>query len=79
MLSKNYFKTLKGKKVTFKVVNHFGDIKVKFDDTFADYKVKIVNSDSFSDEIIKVEIVEHFPDVILRKVSWNEDFEVYID
>ena len=56
-LSKGYFATLKGKKVIFKVVNSFPDIKVQFVDNFGDYKVKILNSKSSIKETIKIQIV----------------------
>lgn len=39
-LSKGYFATLKGKKVTFKRVKFGGDIKVEFVDRSPDYEVK---------------------------------------
>ena len=46
-LGKGYLATVKGKKVTFKVVNSFPDLKVQFVDSFPDYKVKVSNSNSF--------------------------------
>lgn len=42
-LSKGYFMTLKGKKVTFKRVKYGGDIKVEFVDRSPDYEVKIAD------------------------------------
>ena len=70
-LSKGYFATLKGKKVTFK--------KVEFVDRSPDYEVKIADRESSSKETIKVEIVERFGDVKLKTVDHSPDFEVYID
>ena len=40
-LSKGYFATLKGKKVTFKRVKFGGDIKVEFVDRSPDFEVYI--------------------------------------
>lgn len=77
--SKNYLAQFKGKKVTFKVVNSFPDLKVQFVDYFGDYKVKVTSSSSFSKETIKVQIVTSFPDVKLQRVSSFGDFEVYLD
>ena len=37
--NEGYLATLKGKKVKFKVVEHFGDIKVQFVDHFANYEI----------------------------------------
>lgn len=78
-LSKGYFATLKGKKVTFKRVKYGGDIKVEFVDRSPDYEVKIADRESSSKETIKVEIVERFGDVKLKTVDRSSDFEVYID
>lgn len=78
-LSKGYFATLKGKKVTFKRVKFGGDIKVEFVDRSPDYEVKIADRESSSKETIKVEIVERFGDVKLKTVDRSPDFEVYID
>ena len=47
-LGRGYLATLKGKKVTFKVVNSFPDLKVQFVDSFGDYKVKVATNNSFS-------------------------------
>lgn len=78
-LSKSYLATLKGKKVTFKVVNSFPDLKVQFVTSFPDYKVKVSSSKSFSTETIKIQIVTSFPDVKLQKVTSFGDFEAYFD
>ena len=72
-LSKGYFATLKGKKVTFKRVKYGGDIKVEFVDRSPE------DRESSSEETIKVEIVERFGDVKLKTVDRSPDFEVYID
>ena len=78
-LSKGYLATLKGKKVTFKVVNSFPDIKVQFVDSFPDYKITVSSNSWFSKETIKIQVVTSFPDVKLQKVSSFGDFEVYFD
>lgn len=78
-LGKGYLATVKGKKITFKVVNSFPDLKVQFVDSFPDYKVKVSNSNSFSKETIKIQIVTSFPDVKLQKVTSFGDFEAYFD
>lgn len=78
-LGKGYLATLKGKKVTFKVVNSFPDLKVQFVDHFADYKVKVATSRSFTTETIKIQIVSSFPDVKLQKVTSFGDFEAYFE
>lgn len=74
--NKAYFATLKGKRVCFEIVQHFGDVKVQFVDHFGDYRVKVSNFQGCPSETIKVEIVEHFPDVKLEKSSFG-DFEIY--
>ncbi len=76
---KGYLATVKGKKVTFKVVNSFPDLKVQFVDFGADYKVKVSNSSSFSKETIKIQVVTSCPDVKLQKVAYCGDFEAYFD
>ena len=73
------FATLKGKKVIFKVVNSFPDIKVQFVDNFGDYKVKILNSKSSIKETIKIQIVNSFPDVKFQKTNSHTDFEAFIE
>jgi len=77
-LSKGYLATLKGKKVTFQVVNSFPDLKVQFVDNFGDYKIEIENSPSFSKETIKIQVVTSFPDVKLQKVRSFGDFKVFM-
>lgn len=77
--SKNYLAQFKGKKVTFKVVTSFPDLKVQFVDSFGDYKVKIASNNSFSKETIKIQIVTSFPNVKLQKLSSFGDFENYLD
>lgn len=51
---KGYLAMFKNKKVRFKVVNSFPDLKVQFVTSFPDYKVKISNSSSFCEETIKI-------------------------
>lgn len=76
-LGKGYLATIKGRKVTFKVVNSFPDLKVQFVDSFPDYKVKVATNSAFSTETIKIQVVTSFPDVKLQKVSSFGDFEAY--
>ena len=76
-LGKGYLATLKGKKITFQVVNSFPDLKVQFVDAFGDYKVKVAGNRAFSKETIKIQIVTSFPDVKLQKVTAFGDFEAY--
>ncbi len=77
--SKGYLATLKGKKVKFKVVNSFPDLKVQFVASFGDYKVKVSNNSSFANETIKIQVVNSFPDVKLQKVTSFGDFEAYFE
>ena len=77
--SKGYLAMFKGKKVVFKVVNSFPDLKVQFVSSFGDYKVKISESKSFATKTIKIQVVTSFPDVKLQKVNAFGDFEVYMD
>ena len=77
--SKNYLAKFKGKKVTFKVVTSFLDLKVQFVDYFGDYKFKMASKNSFSKETIKIQIVTSFPNVKLQNVSSFGDFETYLD
>ena len=77
--NKSYLAQFKGKKVIFKVVTSFPDLKVQFVDSFGDYKVKMSNSSSFSKATIKIQIVTSFPDVKLQKVSSFGDFEAFLD
>lgn len=46
--SKNYLAQFEEKKVTFKVVTYFPDLKVHFVDSFGYYKVKMASNNSFS-------------------------------
>lgn len=70
--------TLKGQKVAFKVVSGGQDLKVKFTDSFPDYKVKLASSKSFAKETIKIKIVDNGADVKLKKVTSFGDFEAFI-
>lgn len=76
---KEYLAIYKGKKVVFKVVKAFPDLKVQFVNAFGDYKVKISNSKAFAKDVIKIQVVTAFPDVKLQKVSAFGDFEAYLD
>ena len=76
---KGYLAIFKGKKVIFKVVNSYPDLKVQFVDNYGDYKVKISDSRSFAKETIKIQIVTSHPDVKLQRVSSFGDFEAYMD
>ena len=76
---KNYLAKFKGKKVTFREVSSFPDLKVQYVDSFPDYEAKVVSSNSFSTEIIKVQTVTSFPDVKIKKVSAFGDFELFVD
>lgn len=78
-LGKGYLATLKGKKVTFKVVSSYPDLKVQFVDCYGDYKVRVANNSSYSKETIKIQVVTSYPDVKLQKVSSYGDFEAYFD
>ena len=77
--SKDHLAKFKGKKITFKKVTSFPDLKIQFVDSFPDYEYKEASSNSFSAEIIKVMIVTSFPDVKLKKVTAFGDFEVYFE
>ncbi|MCR5118670.1 MAG: hypothetical protein K6B44_03500 [Lachnospiraceae bacterium] len=77
---KSFFESVKGKKIIFKEVTAFPDIKIQYVDSFGDFKIKIADSRSFATgDIIKVQFVTSFPDVKLQKVSSFPDFEVYMD
>ncbi len=78
-ISKGYLATLKGKKVTFKVVQAFPDLKVQFVDAFGDYKVEVENHNAWSCETIKIQVVSAFPDVKLQKVKAFGGFKVYFN
>ena len=77
--SKDYLGKFKGKKVTFRTVTAFPDLKIQFVDSFPDYEYKEASSNSFSAEIIKVQVVSSFPDVKLKKVSSFGDLEIYFE
>jgi len=79
MASKEFLAQFKGKKVTFREVSSFPDIKVQYVSSFADYEIKPASNSSFSAEIIKVQTVTSFPDVKLKKVPAFGDFEVYFE
>lgn len=77
---KSFFERMKGKKLVFKEVTSFPDIKLQYVDSFGDFKVKIADSKSFATgDIIKVQYVTSFPDLKLQKVSSFPDFEVYLE
>ena len=78
-LGKGYLATVKGKKITFKVVNYSPDLRVQFVNYSADYKVKVATSKSFSTETIKIQVVDYSPDVKLQKVTYSGDFEAYFE
>ncbi|MBR4554023.1 MAG: hypothetical protein IKO27_00350 [Ruminococcus sp.] len=77
--SKDYLAKFKGKKVTFRKVTSFPDLKIQFVDSFGDYEYKEASSSSFSQEIIKVQVVTSFPDVKLKKVQSFGDLEIYFE
>ena len=63
---KSFFESMKGKKIVFKEVSSFPDVKIQFVDSFGDFKVKIADSKSFaSGDPIKVQYVTSFPDIKL--------------
>lgn len=76
---KDYLERFKGKKVTFREVSSFPDLKVQYVDTFPDYEIKPASNNAFSQEIIKVQTVTSFPDVKLKKVSSFGALEVYFE
>jgi len=78
-MTKGELHTYKGKKVVFKIVTSFPDLKVRFVSSFGDFKVKISDSKSFAQTTINIKIVDSFPDVKLQKVSSFPDFEVYME
>ena len=77
--SKDYLQKFKGKKVTFRRVTSFPDLKIQFVDSVADYEYKEASNNSFSAEIVKVQEVSSFPDVKLKKVTAFGDFEIYFE
>ena len=79
-MDKAYLSKFKGKKITFKRDNSFPDIKVKFVDSFEDYKIKESADRSFiSSDIVKYKIDESFYDVKLKRVTSFEDFQIYYE
>ena len=77
-IDKAFFESMKGKKLLFKEVTAFPDIKIQYVDSFGDFKVKIVDSKSFAHgDPVKVQYVTSFPDVKLQKVTSFPDFEIY--
>ena len=76
---KNFLNKFKGKKVIFKAVTSFPDLKIQFVNAFGDYKVKITDSKAFATEIIKIQEVTSFPDVKLQKVTAFGDFEIFME
>ncbi len=75
---KSFFESIKGKKIVFREVTAFPDVKIQYVDSFGDFKIKIADSRSFATgDVIKVQYVTSFPDVKLQKVSAFPDFEVY--
>ncbi|MBR6102051.1 MAG: hypothetical protein IKP95_06475 [Ruminococcus sp.] len=79
MASNAILEKYKGKKVTFREVSSFPDLKVQYVDSFPDYEIKVASSNSFSAEIIKVQTVSSFPDVKLKKVTAFGDLEIYYE
>ncbi len=79
-MDKSYLSKFKGKKITFKRDDSSPDIKVKFVESFEDYKIKEVGDRSFiSSEVIKYKIDESFYDVKLKRVTSFEDFQIYYE
>ncbi len=78
-LNKGYLATLRGQKVTFRVVNYSPDLKVQFVNFGGDYKVKVSNSKVSRSETIKIQVVSSCPDVRLQKVTSGGDFEAYFE
>ncbi|MBR6046038.1 MAG: hypothetical protein IKP47_10440 [Ruminococcus sp.] len=76
---KSYLAKFKGKKVTFREVSSFPDLKIQYVDSFPDLEIKPASNNAFSQEIIKVQTVTSFPDVKLKKVSAFGDLEVYFE
>ncbi|MBR1393607.1 MAG: hypothetical protein IJ561_07205 [Ruminococcus sp.] len=78
-VTKEHLASLKGKKVTFREVTSFPDIKVQFVENFPDFEVKTASSNAFSAEIIKIQVVTSLPDVKLKKVTSFGDFEAFYE
>ena len=79
MAGKELLEKYKGKKVTFREVSSFPDLKVQYVNSFPDLEVKVSDSSAFSAEIIKVQTVTSFPDVKLKKVTAFGELEVYFE
>lgn len=78
-ITKEQLAKYKGRKITFRKVTSFPDLKVQFVDSFPDFEYKEASSSAFSSEIIKIQEVTSFPDVKLKKVSAFGDFEIYFE
>lgn len=79
-MTKSDLAKFKGKKITFKRDDSSPDIKVKFVDSFEDYKIKESGDRSFiSSDIVKYKIDDSFYDVKLKKVTSFEDFTIYFE
>ena len=79
-MTKQDLSKFKGKKITFRRDDSSPDIKVKFVDSFEDYKIKVSPDRSFiSSEVIKYKEDNSFEDVKLKKVTSFEDFTVYFE
>lgn len=79
-MDKSYLAKFKGKKITFKRDDSFPDIKVKFVDSFEDYKVKVSSDRSFiTSDVVKYKVDESFYDVKIKKVTGFEDFQIYFE
>ena len=80
IMNKEDLAKFKGKKVTFKKVTAFPDIKIKFVSSFPDYKIKVADSQSFAvSEVITYQEVSAFPDVQLEKTNSFEDFQIWFE
>ncbi|MCQ2234505.1 MAG: hypothetical protein MJZ24_07200 [Paludibacteraceae bacterium] len=79
-MHKEDFAKYKGKKIVFKKVTAFPDVKIQFVTAFPDYKIKIASDKSFAaTEIIKYQEVTAFPDVKLQQTTSFEDFQIYFE
>ncbi len=77
---RSFFEGMKGKKIVFKEVTAFPDVKIQYVDSFGDFKVKMADNRSFATgNVIKVQVVSAFPDVKLQRVSSFPDFEIYME
>lgn len=75
--NKDFFSTLKGTRVLFKVVPSNPDFRVQFVDRSPDYTVTVTTSLAFISKTIRIQIVTSDPDVKLQKVTSSGDFEAY--